>query len=64
MGGGVSDLGTYTHEQVAELFGVNRQDVYAMPSVMACRIPGLGARRVRYSRTKIDALLAGQARVA
>lgn len=52
--------GTYTHEQVAGLFDVARQDIYDMPMVMACRIPGLGPRRVRYSKAKIDALLAGQ----
>lgn len=48
---------TYEHQEVADLFGVSRQEVYNMPAVMACRIPRLGQRRVRYSKAKIDALL-------
>ena len=51
--------GSYTSEQVATLFQVDRADLYRMPEVQACRIPGIGQKRVRYAKAKIDALLNG-----
>lgn len=55
----MAESAVYKIEEVAALLRVSPQELYEMPVVQGCRIKGLGKRRVRYSKAKIDALLAG-----
>ena len=51
---------SYTHDDVATLFGVHVTTVYHMPKLMACRIDTGNPRVVRYAREKVDAILSGE----
>lgn len=55
---------TYTHAEVAVLFGVHRSTLYTMPKVMACRLSLGFTRCVRYAAPQIDALLSLPAKAA